>query len=114
MMLFLGLIASLNSSLDGFRHYPVILIALAAGLAGDILYRLLRPYEGRLWAYRLIAAIVPVVLWGLYFGWMHLTAGIGWETELWTGAIVQAALLSIVLSLLAISAKEGDAYGKAV
>lgn len=109
IMLFLGIIVSLNSSLDGFRHYPVILIALAAGLAGDILYRWLRPYEGRLWAYRLIAAIVPIVLWGLYFGWMQLTVGIGWETELWTGSIVQAVLLSMVLSLLAVSSKEGSA-----
>lgn len=49
MTLFFVIITALNSSLDGFRHYPVIIIAAAAGFAGDLLYRWLRPYRGSGW-----------------------------------------------------------------
>jgi hypothetical protein len=33
MSLFFGIVAALNSLLDGFRHYPVIFIAMLSGLA---------------------------------------------------------------------------------
>ncbi|MBH5319712.1 hypothetical protein I6N90_18095 [Paenibacillus sp. GSMTC-2017] len=108
---YLGMITALNGSLDGFRHYTVIVIALTAGLVGDVLYVLLRPYDGRIWAYRIVAAVVPIILWSLYFGWLHLTSGIGWEVELWTGSIVQSALASIAVSLLAFSPKRGGVSG---
>jgi len=109
MTLFLVITTTLNSSLDGFRHYPVILIAGAAGIAGDLLYRWLRPYE-RTWSYRVVAGAIPLMLWSLYFLWMHMTAGIGWEIELWTGAIVQAMLASIAVSLLTISSPRNGRY----
>ncbi|MFD0590372.1 hypothetical protein ACFQZE_20500 [Paenibacillus sp. GCM10027627] len=113
MTLYFGIITGLNSWLDGFRHFPVIVIALAAGAVGDVLYRALRPWEGRAWAYRIVAAAVPIVLWSLYFAWMHQSVGIGWETELWTGSIVQSALASIAVSLLAVPPGRSDlAYEK--
>jgi hypothetical protein len=101
-MLF-ALLTTLMSVLDGFRYYPSIIIAFAAGLIGDILYRWLRPYEGRVWAYRMIAIVVPAALWSFYYLWMQATVGIGWSTELWSGSIVETALLSLGLNLLAIS-----------
>lgn len=109
--LYLGIITTFNSFLDGFRHYPVIVIAMTAGLVGDALYSLLRPYDGRVWAYRIVAAAVPMVLWSSYFMWVHLSSAIGWEIELWTGAIVQSALASIAISLLTFSPRRGVASG---
>jgi hypothetical protein len=76
---------------------------LAAGLIGDLLYLWLRPSEERMWAYRIVALIVPVALWVIYFVWMIMINGIGWSVEMWTGAIVEAGLVSLGLSVLALS-----------
>lgn len=97
------LLTALMSVLDGFVNYPSIIIAFAAGLVGDLLYRWLRPDEGRIWAYRILAIVVPAALWSFYYLWMQISDGIGWSTELWSGSIVEASLASLGLSLLAIS-----------
>jgi hypothetical protein len=92
----------LMNVLDGFNNAAAIVIAFAAGVVGDLAYRWLRPDEAdRLWAMRFYALLMPAVLWTLYFGWQKATDGIGWEIEVWTGAIVSAALASLALSLLA-------------
>jgi hypothetical protein len=92
----------LMNVLDGFDNIPAIIIAFATGLVGDAAYRWLRPDETkRLWAVRVFALLVPTVLWSLYFGYQQATDGIGWEIEVWTGAVVSAALASLALSLLA-------------
>lgn len=92
----------LMNALDGFDNAITIVFAFAAGLVGDLAYRWLKPDEGnRLWAMRVFVLLVPAMLWTLYFGWLKATDGIGWEIEVWTGAIVSAALASLALSLLA-------------
>ncbi|QHW33272.1 hypothetical protein GZH47_22425 [Paenibacillus rhizovicinus] len=95
------LVSVMMNVLDGFQNYPSIFVALGAGLVGDILYRVLRAGEGRALAERVIAAAVPIALWGFYFAWMTISDSIGWETEFWAGAIVEATLLSMGLQLLA-------------
>ncbi|MNG28568.1 hypothetical protein D3C84_1138470 [compost metagenome] len=45
---------------------------------------------------------MPIVLWTIYYAYLGLTNGIGWEVELWTGSIVEAALASLGLSLLSV------------
>ncbi|MFC4811019.1 hypothetical protein [Paenibacillus sp. GCM10023250] len=87
--------------LDGFQNYPSIFIACGAGLVGDILYKALRAEDGRAFAERIVAAALPIALWSFYYAWMAITDGIGWETELWAGSIVEATLLSLGLQLLA-------------
>ncbi|NBD27622.1 hypothetical protein [Paenibacillus glycinis] len=98
-----ALIAVMMNVLDGFQNYPSIFIALAAGLIGDVLYRALGVGERRasVAAERIIAAAVPIALWSFYYAWMAISDGIGWETELWAGSIVEATLLSMGLQLLA-------------
>ncbi|WP_219838657.1 hypothetical protein [Paenibacillus sp. R14(2021)] len=95
------IITVMMNVLDGFQNYPSIFIAGAAGLLGDLLYHTLRAGEGRLHAERILAAVIPAALWSFYYGWMYASGGIGWETELWSGSIVEAALLSLGLHLLA-------------
>jgi hypothetical protein len=104
-LLFIMITVMMNV-LDGFIHWRAIIVALAAGLVGDILYHWLRPNERRVWAYRIIAFIVPVVLWSIYYIWMYFFGGIGWEVALWTGSIVEAGLASLGLSFLAMSPKQ--------
>ncbi|MBM7566898.1 hypothetical protein [Paenibacillus sacheonensis] len=101
MGLLFALITVMMNVLDGFQNYPSIFIALGAGLIGDILYRVLRVREGRVSGERILAAVVPIALWSFYYAWMAISDGIGWETELWAGSIVEAALLSMGLQLLA-------------
>ncbi|GMK40341.1 hypothetical protein PCCS19_33970 [Paenibacillus sp. CCS19] len=99
----------LMNALDGFENAVSIAFAFAAGLVGDLAYRWLKPNEtNRLWAMRVFALLVPAVLWTLYFCWLKATDGIGWEIEVWTGAIVSAALASLALSLLAFPPRQPE------
>jgi hypothetical protein len=41
-----------------------------------------------------------MLLWSVYVLEVALTQGIGWEIELWTGAVVWSGLLGLGLSLL--------------
>ncbi|AZN42967.1 hypothetical protein [Paenibacillus albus] len=96
------MITVLMNVLDGFENYQSIIIAFGAGLVGDIGYRVLKAdRQEREWARRIVGALLPIALWSFYFAWMHATDGIGWETELWAGAIVEATLLSLGVQLLA-------------
>lgn len=96
------LITVLMNVLDGFENYQSIIIAFGAGLLGDICYRALKADQpAREWARRIVAAVLPIALWGFYFAWMNISDSIGWETELWAGAIVEATLLSLGIQLLA-------------
>ncbi|WP_051250824.1 hypothetical protein [Paenibacillus harenae] len=101
------LISVLMAVLDGFDQVHGIVLALAAGLAADLLNWVYRNTANRRRGSRIIAVIVPVMLWGGYFGWTALNGGIGWEPELWAGSIVKASMLSLVLSILAISPERG-------
>ncbi|MWC29424.1 hypothetical protein [Paenibacillus sp. MMS18-CY102] len=96
------------SVLDGFENFPAIVIGFAAGIVADVLYRLMRPSDQRIGAMRMFALAVPIVLWSFYFLVLELTDRIGWDTELWTGAIVSAALASLALSLLSVPPKMPD------
>jgi hypothetical protein len=60
----------------------------------------LLPSPSRPVAERLVAAIVPVVLWTTYFLLLDIQFGVTWVTELWAGTIVLAALSGFALSLL--------------
>ncbi|MBP1991492.1 hypothetical protein [Paenibacillus eucommiae] len=100
-------ISVLMGVLDGFQQYQSILISLAAGLAADSIHVIFRHREGVMGGYRVLALVVPVVLWGGYFLSMALSVGIGWDPELWAGSMVQASLLSLAISILAISPTRG-------
>ena len=92
----------LMNGFDNFEKKETILAALLAGLLADLLIRRLRPSAARPAALRLFAALVPLAFWSLYFAEEQLRWGIGWQPELWGGAIVLAALSGLGLSLLAV------------
>ncbi|RAP77102.1 hypothetical protein [Paenibacillus montanisoli] len=107
LALLFAIVMVMMNVLDGFEFYQSIILGGAVGLLGDLLYKWLKAGEGRMWAQRIIAAVLPIALWGGYFGYMQAVDGIGWSAELWSGAIVEAALLSVGLQLLAAPRAKG-------
>ncbi|HEX6382324.1 MAG TPA: hypothetical protein VF180_13845 [Acidimicrobiia bacterium] len=93
-------VAAMMASQHQFEVGITILAAMAGGLAADVLIGRLRPLTSRPAADRLVAAIVPMVLWTTYFLLLDIQFGVTWVTELWGGTIVLASLSGLVLSLL--------------
>jgi hypothetical protein len=98
------LMFTLNALLMSFMqdHYRFIPAAALAGLGADLLIRWLKPSRERSGALRLFAFTVPVLYYVFYFVVMMLTQGIGWSVHLWTGSIVLAGVIGLLLSYLII------------
>ena len=93
----------LVGAIDTFSRWPILLAAPVAGLVADVLIARLRPSPARPWPVRLVATVVPLVLWLAFFALYHLfLRGVGWEAELWFGVTVMAALAGAGLSLLVV------------
>lgn len=83
----------------------VVLLALFAGLAADLLIVWLRPSPGRTLAYRVFATLLPLLLWVPFFAGVQRLNLLGASLELWTGVCVMAALGGLVLSALIVPPK---------
>ncbi|NUP68137.1 MAG: hypothetical protein HOW71_38875 [Nonomuraea sp.] len=96
-----------------FENVPTLLTFVAAGLASDVLIRVLRPSGTRRGAYWAFAGLSAFVTWALYLGVASAAAG-GLPTvpELWTGAPVVAGLIGLALGALllpnAVASDAGD------
>jgi hypothetical protein len=93
-------VAAMMASQHQFEVAITVLAAAAGGLAADVLIARLRPGPTRPGAERLVAVIVPVVMWTTYFLLLDIQFGVAWASEVWGGTIVLAALSGFVLSLL--------------
>jgi hypothetical protein len=83
--------------------YPLIAVAVLAGLAADLLVHQLRPSAVRPGAFRLFAVAVPTILYTLYFlAVLLFGGGIWWTIHLWTGAVVLAGIAGWLLSYLVV------------
>ena len=80
--------------------FLVILLALFAGLAADLLIVWLRPSPGRTLSYRTFATLLPLLVWVPFFVGAQRLNLLGASLELWTGVCVMAALGGLVLSAL--------------
>ncbi|MBL0386930.1 hypothetical protein JJB07_09715 [Tumebacillus sp. ITR2] len=103
-----GFVGLIMGVLDGFMDWVVIPVILVAGLLADVLLKTLNPSPERMWGYRVIALAVPLTLWGVYYAGMAVLDGIGWAPELWAGSVVEAMLVSLGVSLLALPPRRGD------
>jgi hypothetical protein len=83
-------------------HYRFIPAAALAGLGADLLIRWLTPSRERSRGIRLFAFAVPVLYYVFYFVVLMLTQGINWSIHLWTGSIVLAGMVGLLLSYLII------------
>jgi hypothetical protein len=75
---------------------------LAGGLATDLLIARLRPAPDRPGAFRAVAALAPLLLWGAWMAAYALAYGIAWPPELWAGVLGMASLSGLGLSVLAL------------
>lgn len=67
---------------------------------GDTLIRWWRPSGENPLRFRLFACAVPIVLYGLYFAILAVTAGVWWSIPFWSGAITLAGITGWLLSFL--------------
>src|SRR5262249_3124424 len=74
------------------------LVAGLVGIGADILYRWLRPDTERPQRLRLWSALVPLVLYSLYFLALLTLGGIWWPIHLWAGGIALASVTGWLMS----------------
>ena len=80
---------------------PLLAAALAAGLAGDVAYRLLRPDPSRIVRLRTFAFLFPTVLYATYFAALFLFGpGTWWSIPVWSGLIVIPGGIGWLLSFV--------------
>ncbi|SEC62503.1 hypothetical protein SAMN05443246_4746 [Paenibacillus sp. GP183] len=87
--------------LDGFSHFSSNIILLISGIAGDLLFRMIKDKNAGDWLYRGVFFLLPIFIWGLYFLDLQISNKLSWSPELWGGAIFLSALCSLGLSILA-------------
>jgi hypothetical protein len=96
----LGINGLLMSFLAG--DAPILAVAVLSALIGlvvDLLNRALRPAADQVLRLRLFAFAVPGINYLIYFGvLLGMHGSLGWSTHLWTGAIVEAGLVGLLLS----------------
>jgi len=95
-----SVVGVLLAALDGFASLTGMAVMAAAGLAADVLLRVVRPSPERPAAFRTAAVGVPVVLWSVHFLVAGLLGPIVWAPELWSGLIVYAGLTGLALAQL--------------
>jgi hypothetical protein len=86
--------------LDGFNDFSSIVILLISGVAGDLLFRMIKDKKACDWQYRGVFFLLPVFIWSLYFLDLRIFNKLSWSPELWGGAIFLSGLCSLGLSIL--------------
>lgn len=93
-------VAVLTNALSQFRDPELIVAAVLAGVAADLVLVGLRPDPARPRRYWAAGVLIPLLTWCLYYAVLALTDGIGQTAPVWTGSIVWAALFGGTLALL--------------
>ena len=102
------------TSLREFALDALVWAMLAGGLAADLLLAGLRPRPDRPGAFRAVAALVPLALWGAWMGTYATAYGIGWPPELWAGVLGMASLTGLGLSILVLPPAVPEAAWKPI
>ncbi len=97
-----GMLGVLMAGLEGFDPLFATAPPLLTGVAVDLAVARMRPGPERRVALRLTAGIVPFVFVGSDVAVWALFSRLGWSPELWAGAIVEATLLGVGMSYLAV------------
>ena len=88
------------TSLREFVLGALVPAMVAGGLATDLLVAGLRPGPDRRRAFRAVAVLAPLLLWGAWMAVYALAYGIAWPPELWAGVLGMACLGGLGLSVL--------------
>jgi len=95
--------------LEGFDYAHELVAPLVAGLTVDLLARAVGAGGDRLSLLRIMAFVVPVVMWSVHFGVFAVLSEINWPVAVWAGLIVFTGLAGVGLSLLAFPFRSGAA-----
>jgi hypothetical protein len=99
----LTLMIGLNGVLLLFMVAPgnhSFVIPVLAGVLADVLYAVLRPSLTRRLQLRFFAFGVPFIFWAIFFVERRARGGIWWPVHVWTGAIVMAGGVGLVISFV--------------
>ncbi len=100
--LMFGINSLLMGGMIAFIMPEQIAAGFAGGLVADLLYAALKPSSSRIYGLRIWAFLAPVVLWSLHFTAIALfRGGVALTLEQWSGLILTAGLVGLVLSSLA-------------
>jgi hypothetical protein len=97
-----GVVLLAMTGLDGFARIPLVIPALIGGAVADVLVRRLVPSSENARAIRVVASVTPLALWAAFFAVTSRMGDLGWQPELWSGAIVLCVLSGFGLSLLVV------------
>jgi hypothetical protein len=103
--------AVIESSMKEMQRGWVVVAALVAGLAADTLIARLRVTPERVAAQRVVAGVVPLVLWLSYFGILWFGYGVGWERNIWLSAVMLAGLSGVLFNSLLVPGQPAVAGG---
>jgi hypothetical protein len=76
---------------------------LLAGILSDLALVVFKPSDGGIWRFRLFGAVVPVLMWSVYYLFFIVTGiggGIWFTGYIWAGSIVQAGIIGFLLAFL--------------
>ncbi len=94
----LGAVLAANSPV-----LSVVVLGALTGLLVDLLNLGLRPRAGDLASLRIFAFVMPVVTYSVYFAALASLKGVHWSLPIWTGAIVEAGVVGLLLSYVLVS-----------
>lgn len=107
--LVLGLLGVLVTAIaPTFEFLPAI---IAAGVVTDGLYYWARDRVSPARTMRLLGAAIPVSLFTFYFATVALAYGLAWSIHVWTGGIVSAGLVGLLVSYVVIPSHQFDTNG---
>ncbi len=95
---------------------PVLSVVVLGALTGflvDLLNFGLRPRTGPAMSLRLFAFSAPVATYAVYFVALASLKGVHWSLPIWTGSIVEAGIVGLLLSYVLASPLQGAASAKA-
>ncbi len=88
-----SIVAFAMTGLDSFHRLPLVLGAVAGGLAADVLNE-----RGRSpWV---VATVAPAVMWLVWVGAYAAAWGVGWHVDLWLGTVFFTSLTGLGLAVL--------------
>lgn len=105
--LILGLLGFLVTALiPTFEFLPAMLIT---GILTDGLYYGIRDRWSLVRTVRLIGAGLPIILFTLYFATVAIQYGLVWSDHIWTGGIVSAGLVGLLMSYVILPSRHFEA-----
>ncbi len=83
-------------------HVELVMVALLAGIAGDLLVYVLRPSPARPYAFHAFMFAAPAVLTVSYLVILGATTGVWWEPTVWSGAVPVTGVVGWLVSFIAL------------